>query len=95
MLYRIENGCLIEAPIPLNVDGRHIFTTDESLYLAQGYKQLIKTLPPKVESGFKAVLDSPSEWTESEDAYTQTWHIEEDDAPEAEPDLLGLLEAIL
>lgn len=38
--YCIENNTLKQAPSPLLVDGRHIFTTDEEIYNAQGYYKL-------------------------------------------------------
>lgn len=40
MFYRLENNTIKRAPSPLLVDGKHIFTTDETIYNAQGYYRL-------------------------------------------------------
>lgn len=40
MFNRLENNTITRTPSLLLVDGKHIFTTDETIYNSQGYYRL-------------------------------------------------------
>lgn len=68
MMYaKIENGELRGVPRPIKTENGDVFTTDPSIYLANGYKPIILTEYP---SDGKSYIDS---WAETETEITQVW----------------------
>lgn len=92
MFVKRIDGRFIPAPSPLTVGDTHVFTTDEAVYLAQGYKRRVFTSPPQRE-GFIAVSAPADMWEETNTEYRQVWLLEEA-APSAE-EIVGMLEEVL
>lgn len=65
---KIKNGKLILAPQVINRDGSIVFD-DKILYVENGYKKLLYTMPPENREGYNLVSD----WEEQQDSIVQKW----------------------
>lgn len=69
---KIKNGKLILAPQLINRDGS-IIVDDNTLYIENGYKKLLYTIPPENREGYNLVSD----WEEQQDSIVQKWDYKE------------------
>lgn len=69
MLYgKLVNGELRGAPRPLKTADGDVFTTDPTVYLANGYKPIILTDAPDI-----AGKTYTASWEETDSAITEVW----------------------
>lgn len=82
MYAKIENGAFIVAPRKLPVGKTIVYNPSEAQLLAAGYKPVVYTDMPEVETGFYA----ESSWEDNGEAIVQTWTIIEEPADMDIPD---------
>ena len=87
---KLTNGNLVFAPYPLTVDGKDIFTTDATIYAAQGYKPVVYTDYPSDEKTYTA------SWVETATEIVRAWTETQPPTPEpTESERLSQLETIV
>ena len=65
---KIENGELKLLKMPLKIDGKDVFTNDESIILKNGYKPIEYTLPEEKDGLFPV-----PKFKEQESKIVQEW----------------------
>lgn len=73
MYGKLINGYLQPAPNPIYIDPWWIGNPTPEMLIAEGYKPVRYTEPPKTDIGYTAVAG----WTETETEIIQTWEIVE------------------
>lgn len=66
---KLVDGAVQYAPMPLVIDGRKVFTNREDIYLAQGYKKIVRTAEPEPVEGFVWTF----QWVESDTEISMVW----------------------
>ena len=77
---KLEDGSLVYAPRPLEMDGVHVFTDDAETHLALGYKEVVLNPEPEVQEGYRTWF----EWEETDAQIVQSWQSEWTDEVSAE-----------
>lgn len=68
---KLIDGNLINFKQPIRTSDGDIFTNDPEIIMQYGYKEIVYTTPPKVETGFYAF----PHWEETEAQIIQIWEI--------------------
>ena len=74
MYGKLISGILYIAPNPIMHEGQWWGNPPDSVYETEGYKPVVYTEAPTVETGYIAVPG----WTETESEIVQTWTVEEE-----------------
>lgn len=74
MYAKLTDGCLYKLRMPLKTDSRDIFTNDENIIIANGYKPVVYTDMPSE--------NAVSHWEETDTQITQVWEIIEEGVTE-------------
>lgn len=69
---KLEEGNLIYAPRPLELNGVHVFTDDLETHLQLGYKELVLVPGPEAQEGYHTWF----EWEETDTQIIQNWQSE-------------------